>query len=74
MLSMFNDIQGVLIAAAIIYSAKELRRVANEIHSLNHRVSLLERMFERAGVQSINRRDDGAGGSASGSDRSQSGS
>ena len=48
MFEIFNDVQGVLIAAAIIYSAKELRRVANEIHSLNHRVSLLERMFERS--------------------------
>tara|TARA_B100000424_G_scaffold197757_1_gene154921 strand:- start:130 stop:342 length:213 start_codon:yes stop_codon:yes gene_type:complete len=57
MLQMLTDVQGVLVAAAVIYAAKELRRIANEVHSLNHRVGLLERMFERTGLQIDNGRE-----------------
>ena len=42
------QIEGVLIAAAIIYAARELRRVSNSIIRLDYRVGDLERMFQSA--------------------------
>ena len=48
MLETFNDLQGILIGAAIIYAARELRRVSNSIIRLDYRVGDLERMFQSA--------------------------
>ena len=42
------QIEGVLIAAAIIYAARELRRVSKSIIRLDYRVGDLERMFQSA--------------------------
>jgi hypothetical protein len=64
MLETFNDLQGVLIAAAIIYAAKELRRVSNSIIRLDYRVGELERMFHASRVREPERR--GSGGDSKG--------
>ena len=48
MLETIYQIEGVLIAAAIIYAARELRRVSNSIIRLDYRVGDLERMFQSA--------------------------
>ena len=45
------QIEGVLIAAAIIYAARELRRVSNSIIRLDYRVGDLERMFHASRVR-----------------------
>ena len=50
------QIEGVLIAAAIIYAARELRRVSNSIIRLDYRVGELERMFEASRVRKPERR------------------
>jgi hypothetical protein len=47
-LETFNDLQGMLIFAGIIYAARELRRVSNSIIRLDYRVGDLERMFQSA--------------------------
>jgi hypothetical protein len=68
MLETLTDVQGVLIAAAIIYAAKELRRVSNQaerisaaVESLDSRVSDLERLLLNDRVREPLRRarDDG---------------
>ena len=51
MLETFNDLQGILIGAAIIYAARELRRVSNSIIRLDYRVGDLERMFHASRVR-----------------------
>ena len=68
MLETFNDLQGILIGAAIIYAARELRRVSNSIIRLDYRVGDLERMFQSARLRepqrwgSIDDRDEEGGG------------
>ena len=57
MLETFNDLEGVLIAAAIIYAARELRRVSNSIIRLDYRVGDLERMFAAERFREPERRD-----------------
>ena len=62
------QIEGVLIAAAIIYAARELRRVSNSIIRLDYRVGDLERMFQSARLRepqrwgSIDDRNEEGGG------------
>ena len=56
MLEVLTDVQGVLIAAAIIYAAKELRRISNALHDLDHRVSSVERVLKSTGVSGDERR------------------
>jgi hypothetical protein len=69
MLETFNDLQGILIGAAIIYAARELRRVSNSIIRLDYRVGDLERMFQSARLRepqrwgSIDDRNEEGGGS-----------
>ena len=68
MLETFNDLQGILIGAAIIYAARELRRVSNSIIRLDYRVGDLERMFQSARLRepqrwgSIDDRNEESGG------------
>lgn len=68
MLETFNDLQGILIGAAIIYAARELRRVSNSIIRLDYRVGDLERMFQSARLRepqrwgSIDDRNEEGGG------------
>ena len=72
MLETFNDLQGILIGAAIIYAARELRRVSNSIIRLDYRVGDLERMFESSRIReserwgSLNDRNEEGGGPGSG--------
>ena len=72
MLETFNDLQGILIGAAIIYAARELRRVSNSIIRLDYRVGDLERMFQSARLRepqrwdSLNDRNEKSGGPGSG--------
>ena len=74
MLETFNDLQGILIGAAIIYAARELRRVSNSIIRLDYRVGDLERMFESARVRKPERRGSGIDRATPGSGDSESGS
>lgn len=74
MLETFNDLQGVLIAAAIIYAAKELRRVSNSIIRLDYRVGELERMFEASRLRKPERRGSGIDRATPGSGDGKSGS
>ena len=57
MLETFNDLQGMLIFAGIIYAARELRRVSNSIIRLDYRVGDLERMFAAERFPKPERRD-----------------
>ena len=57
MLETFNDLQGMLIFAGIIYAARELRRVSNSIIRLDYRVGDLERMFAAERFREPERRD-----------------
>ena len=72
MLETFNDLQGILIGAAIIYAARELRRVSNSIIRLDYRVGDLERMFQSARIRepqrwgSLDDRDEEGSGPGSG--------
>ena len=73
MLETFNDLQGMLIFAGIIYAARELRRVSNSIIRLDYRVGDLERMFESSRLRKPQRRgsiddrnEEGGGPSESG--------
>ena len=68
------QIEGVLIAAAIIYAARELRRVSNSIIRLDYRVGDLERMFESARVRKPERRGSGIDRATPGSGDSTGGS
>jgi len=54
-LETFNDLQGMLIFAGIIYAARELRRVSNSIIRLDYRVGDLERMFESSRLRESER-------------------
>ena len=68
------QIEGVLIAAAIIYAARELRPVSNSIIRLDYRVGDLERMFESARVRKPERRGSGIDRATPGSGDSTGGS
>ncbi len=78
MLETLTDVQGIVIAAAILYAAKELKRVSNEvsrvstaIHALDRRVDDLERVLVRDRIPEPERRPGGyARASQSGRDRS----
>jgi len=66
MLETLTDVQGIVIAAAILYAAKELKRVSNEvsrvstaIHALDRRVDDLERVLVRDRVPEPERRPSG---------------
>ena len=76
MLETLTDVQGIVIAAAILYAAKELKRVSNEvsrvstaIHALDRRVDDLERVLVGQRVSKPERRSSrNAGAPESGSD------
>ena len=66
MLETLTDVQGIVIAAAILYAAKELKRVSNEvsrvstaIHALDRRVDDLERVLVGERVPNLERRPGG---------------
>ena len=64
MLEMLTDVQGIIIAGAILWAGKEIhnagiqiQRVSNAIESLDRRVSDLERVFSADRVRESERRD-----------------
>lgn len=64
MLEMLTDVQGIIIAGAILWAGKEIhnagiqiQRVSNAIESLDRRVSDLERVFSAERVRESERRD-----------------
>ena len=66
MIETLTDVQGIVIAAAILYAAKELKRVSNEvsrvstaIHALDRRVDDLERVLVRDRIPEPERRPGG---------------
>ena len=64
MLEMLTDVQGIIIAGAILWAGKEIhnagiqiQRVSNAIESLDRRVSDLERVFSAERIRESERRD-----------------
>ena len=64
MLEMLTDVQGIIIAGAILWAGKEIhnagiqiQRVSNAIESLDRRVSDLERVFSAERIREYERRD-----------------
>jgi hypothetical protein len=51
MLDILSDATGVLIAASILYAARELRRISDALRDLDVRVGRLELWMQRSGVQ-----------------------
>ena len=77
MLEMLTDVQGIIIAGAILWAGKEIhnagiqvRRVSDAIESLDRRVSDLERVFSAERIRDAERRASvDAGHEEGGSDR-----
>ena len=73
MLETFNDLEGMLIFAGILYAARELRRVSNSIIRLDYRVGDLERMFHASRVREPQRWNSDNNGDEEGGGPSESG-
>ena len=78
MLEMLTDVQGIIIAGAILWAGKEIhnagiqvRRVSDAIESLDRRVSDLERVFSAERVRDAERRASVDAGHAEGGSDSQ---
>lgn len=50
MLQALSDASGIIVASAILFAARELRRIGNAVRDLDYRVSNLERWLHRSGV------------------------
>jgi ABC-type tungstate transport system substrate-binding protein len=64
MIEMLYDIQGIIIAGAILWAGREIhraaiqiQRVSNAVESLDRRVSDLERVFSAERLRESERRD-----------------
>ena len=60
-LEALSDISGILVAASIIYAAKELRRIGDAVRDLDMRVGRLELWMQRSGLREHSGRPDDAG-------------
>lgn len=77
MIEMLYDVQGIIIAGAILWAGREIhraaiqiQRVSNAVESLDRRVSDLERVFSAERLRESERRDSiDAGDEASSSNR-----
>jgi len=47
MLEALSDSSGIIVASAILFAARELRRIGNAVRDLDYRVSNLERWLHR---------------------------
>jgi hypothetical protein len=50
-IELLGEAGGVLVAGAILYAAKELRRIGDAVRDLDLRVSRMEHWMQRPGVQ-----------------------
>jgi hypothetical protein len=77
MIEMLTDVQGIIIAGAILWAGREIhnagiqvRRVSDAVESLDRRVSDLERVLSAERIRIAERRSSvDAGHAESGSDR-----
>jgi hypothetical protein len=51
MLEILSEASGVIVAASILYAARELRRISDALRDLDIRVGRLELWMQRSGVQ-----------------------
>ena len=51
MIELLGEAGGVLVAGAILYAAKELRRIGDAVRDLDLRVSRMEHWMQRPGIQ-----------------------
>ena len=51
MLEVLSEASGVIVAASILYAARELRRIGDAVRDLDIRVGRLELWMQRAGLQ-----------------------
>jgi len=58
MLEVLSDASGMIVAGAILYAARELRRIGDAVRDLDVRVGRLEYWMQRAGLQDGPRRPD----------------
>jgi hypothetical protein len=49
MIEVIGDVIGIVIAGGIIYAAKEIKRLADSVSNLDHRVRRLEYWLHRQG-------------------------
>jgi len=60
MLEALSDASGMIVAATILYAARELRRISDALRDLDIRVGRLELWMQRSGVQQHPGRTDDA--------------
>jgi len=60
MLEVLSEASGVIVAASILYAARELRRIGDAVRDLDVRVGRLEHWMQRSGLQQPARRPDDA--------------
>lgn len=60
MLEALSDASGMIVAATILYAARELRRISDALRDLDIRVGRLELWMQRSGVQQHPGRPDDA--------------
>ena len=60
MLEALSDASGMIVAATILYAARELRRISDALRDLDIRVGRLELWMQRSGVQQPSGRSDDA--------------
>ena len=60
MLEILGEASGVIVAASILYAARELRRIGDAVRDLDVRVGRLELWMQRSGIQqpTVGRPDD----------------
>jgi len=51
MLEILGEASGVIVAASILYAARELRRIGDAVRDLDVRVGRLELWMQRSGIQ-----------------------
>jgi hypothetical protein len=51
MLEILSEASGVIVAASILFAARELRRISDALRDLDVRVGRLELWMQRSGVQ-----------------------
>lgn len=60
MLEALSDASGMIVAATILYAARELRRISDALRDLDIRVGRLELWMQRSGLQQHPGRPDDA--------------
>jgi phosphate uptake regulator len=70
MLEILSEASGVIVAASILYAARELRRIGDAVRDLDVRVGRLELWMQRTGLsERPGRSDESISASVGGRDR-----